>query len=669
MSTELPTEPIGPEEHYLAKIAGEDVPLPEKPVGRKEHYLAYIAENGGGGGGGGGTTNYNNLSNKPKINNVELKGSKSLSDLGIQPAGNYLTSETDPVFSASASAGIENSDITNWNNKQAALVSGTNIKTINNQSLLGSGNITIEGGSGGGGISGVAKTLLISILKKCYTSQNTSAEIDSLETELSRTTELTSISVSYTGGDIEVGTLTDTLPIIVTASYSDGSTGRINSGYTLSPTTISEGSNTITVTYSGKTATFTVTGVEITGELTSISAVCNDQTAVIGTSASELDITVTGHYSDSTTALLNGWTISGTVAEGTNTFTVTYQSFTTTVTVTGVAGQKTLSSIAVTSEANSAEIGATTAEIPGIIVTATYSDNTTETLSPSDYTVTPATIVSGTNVLIYSYENKTTTFNIEGVDLTGLTVSSVTPTLTKTTYPVGAYLQFVVEGYYIANYPNNVKVAKNIIDNLQGIAPSLVTAGTSNYSFGLEGKYPTVSVTGETTSATWLENVVERDIHQYSYATKVAYMTITDHNTVEIDSNGCDTMWINISEPNVYNKVGLNGTMPTRYTIPAGATIETSVKWNKVFNAFPKVRFALNPTGNTAEDSKILLMEAYSTGLVGTTSTNTITVENATDISGIYVLGRGSFNAGKELDFEISIKVNGTEILGGTYNG
>lgn len=35
-----------------------------------------------------------------------------------------------------------------WNGKQDALVSGTNIKTINNQSLLGSGNINISGGSG-----------------------------------------------------------------------------------------------------------------------------------------------------------------------------------------------------------------------------------------------------------------------------------------------------------------------------------------------------------------------------------------------------------------------------------------------------------------------------------------------------------------------------------------
>lgn len=35
------------------------------------------------GGGSGGTTNYEALNNKPKINNVELTGNKSLSDLGI----------------------------------------------------------------------------------------------------------------------------------------------------------------------------------------------------------------------------------------------------------------------------------------------------------------------------------------------------------------------------------------------------------------------------------------------------------------------------------------------------------------------------------------------------------------------------------------------------------
>lgn len=34
--------------------------------------------------------------------------------------------------------------------KQATLVSGTSLKTINGQSLLGSGDLTISGGSGGG---------------------------------------------------------------------------------------------------------------------------------------------------------------------------------------------------------------------------------------------------------------------------------------------------------------------------------------------------------------------------------------------------------------------------------------------------------------------------------------------------------------------------------------
>lgn len=62
-------------------------------------------------GGGGGTSNYNALTNKPSINGVTLIGNKTSSDLGVQDA----------------------------------LVSGTNIKTINNQSILGSGNIDIQG--------------------------------------------------------------------------------------------------------------------------------------------------------------------------------------------------------------------------------------------------------------------------------------------------------------------------------------------------------------------------------------------------------------------------------------------------------------------------------------------------------------------------------------------
>ena len=89
------------------------------------------------GGGGGGTSNYTDLSNKPKINNVELNGNKTLNDLGIQPAGNYaleseiptktsdLTNdsgfitgytETDPTVPSHVK-NITQANITNWNNK------------------------------------------------------------------------------------------------------------------------------------------------------------------------------------------------------------------------------------------------------------------------------------------------------------------------------------------------------------------------------------------------------------------------------------------------------------------------------------------------------------------------------------------------------------------------
>lgn len=60
-------------------------------------------------------------------------------------------------------ARIASTDITQWNGKQDTLVSGTNIKTVNNESLLGSGNISVVGtpgepGDDGVGISSVVQT-------------------------------------------------------------------------------------------------------------------------------------------------------------------------------------------------------------------------------------------------------------------------------------------------------------------------------------------------------------------------------------------------------------------------------------------------------------------------------------------------------------------------------
>ena len=74
----------------------------------------------------------NNVYTKEEIDNNHLVISSSLNDLN-----------------------------TRLNTKQDTLVSGTNIKTINNQSILGSGNITLTGGSGGGGDINVIKSVKV----------------------------------------------------------------------------------------------------------------------------------------------------------------------------------------------------------------------------------------------------------------------------------------------------------------------------------------------------------------------------------------------------------------------------------------------------------------------------------------------------------------------------
>lgn len=162
--------------------------------------------------------------------------------------------------------------------------------------------------------------------------------IAALTSGLGTNAVLTSIKAVYSGGSVEAGTHTSALSITVTATYDDG-TSKTVTGYTLSPSTISEGTNTVTVTYNGKTSTFNVTGIVTSADvtLTSISAVFNGQNAKVGTKASDLDITVTGRYSNGSTKTETGWTTAGVVSEGNNVFTIYLGDKTCTVTVVGVA--------------------------------------------------------------------------------------------------------------------------------------------------------------------------------------------------------------------------------------------------------------------------------------------------------------------------------------------
>lgn len=87
-----------------------------------------------------------------KVDDVQVNGKSVITDkiakIDLTPyqktinASNKISA--DFITTSATARFVSDTEKTTWSGKQAALVSGTNIKTINNQSLLGSGDIQIK---------------------------------------------------------------------------------------------------------------------------------------------------------------------------------------------------------------------------------------------------------------------------------------------------------------------------------------------------------------------------------------------------------------------------------------------------------------------------------------------------------------------------------------------
>lgn len=101
--------------------------------------------------GEGGTSDYNELENKPKINNIVLEGNLSLEDLGIviPSLENYVTREALNTALSTYALKSEIPDITNLATRTEVTeaISNQQFKTVNGQVITGEGNIEIQGGS------------------------------------------------------------------------------------------------------------------------------------------------------------------------------------------------------------------------------------------------------------------------------------------------------------------------------------------------------------------------------------------------------------------------------------------------------------------------------------------------------------------------------------------
>ena len=100
----------------------EEAPVDGSTYGRKDGGWTEIT-----GGGGGGTDNYNDLINKPKINNITLQGNRSLSTLGIQPTINNLNEITNGAALGATSVQPGN-NVSTLNNDAGYITSDVKIK-------------------------------------------------------------------------------------------------------------------------------------------------------------------------------------------------------------------------------------------------------------------------------------------------------------------------------------------------------------------------------------------------------------------------------------------------------------------------------------------------------------------------------------------------------------
>lgn len=125
----------------------------------------------------------------PQVGNIEIGDVTGLQDAldGKQPTGSYLTGITGlqvtnalgftPYNATNPNSYITSADISG---KQNTLVSGTNIKTVNGNSLLGSGDLTVQGT----GVLGGSESLAADFTTSSTTAASTNLSFPILANEV-----------------------------------------------------------------------------------------------------------------------------------------------------------------------------------------------------------------------------------------------------------------------------------------------------------------------------------------------------------------------------------------------------------------------------------------------------------------------------------------------------
>ena len=281
----------------------------------------------------------------------------------------------------------------------------------------------LPGPSGTGGLSDELKAAILQLAEKVvYTDANGPVYYNDLYQALYASPPLTLVSITatfnQTGTIYDTDSLTALIPYLtVAANYSDGTSSVVSStDYTLSGA-LTAPTSTIQVSYAGQSDTFSVNVTVNPVYLVSITAAFNQTGTVYDTdSLTVLDqyLTVTGTYSDSTTATISSidYVLSGSLVTPSSTITVSYGGQSDTFTVSVTANVMTsITAVFIQGLNVIYDTDSLSALIPYLTVTGTYTNGSTTTISSSDYTLS-GSLTAGTSTITVTYGALTDTFTV-----------------------------------------------------------------------------------------------------------------------------------------------------------------------------------------------------------------------------------------------------------------
>ena len=299
--------------------------------------------------------------------------------------------------------------------------------------------------------------------------------------------------------------------MVVTATYSDGSTAAVT-GYTVTDgENLTAGKTSVTISYveGGVTKTttqaITVKSKELTG--ISVTKAPNKANYKVGENFDKTGMVVTATYSDGSTAAVTGYTVTDgeNLTVGKTSVTISYveggitKTTTQAITVTAISTEKELTGISITTKPNKVnyKVGENF-DKTGMVVTATYSDGSTATVT--GYTVTDGeNLTAGKTSVTISY--------IEG---------GITKTTTQTITVTAISTEKELTGISITTKPNkvNYKVGENFDKTGMVITATYIDGKTkevTSYTV-IDGKNLTAGKTSVTISYT--ENGVTKTATQ-----------------------------------------------------------------------------------------------------------------------------------------------------------